>query len=166
MASWYGHPFHGRQTASGETYDMYAATAAHPSLPFGTVIRVENLDNGRSTELRVNDRGPFVGRRILDVSRAGAEALGMVGPGTARVRIIVREAPPQPADCWNVQVGSYRELANAESMRRRLEQEGYSVRLAAGGEMTRVLAGPLPVADARRLVRRHGGLLLACAPAE
>jgi rare lipoprotein A len=89
MASWYGEPFHGRRTASGEVYDMEAMTCAHRTLPFGARIRVENLDNGRSTTLTVNDRGPFVEGRIVDVSRRGARELGMLGPGTARVRITV-----------------------------------------------------------------------------
>lgn len=93
-ASWYGRPFHGRFTASGEVYDMNDLTAAHPSLPFGTRIRVENLDNGRSVVVRVNDRGPFVEDRVLDLSRKAAEELGMIGPGTARVRITVVEVPP------------------------------------------------------------------------
>ncbi len=87
MASWYGNPYHGRTTASGETYDMEAMTAAHPSLPFGSRIRVENLDTGRSVTVTINDRGPFVKDRILDVSRKAARELGMLGPGTARVRI-------------------------------------------------------------------------------
>jgi len=91
VASWYGEPFHGRDTASGEVYDMDAPTCAHQTLPFGTRLRVENLDNGRSTTLTVNDRGPFVDRRILDVSRRGARELEMIGPGTARVRITVLE---------------------------------------------------------------------------
>lgn len=89
VASWYGEPFHGRTTASGETYDMDELTAAHQTLPFGTRVRVENLDNGRSVTLRITDRGPFVGGRILDVSRRGAQELEMIGPGTARVRITI-----------------------------------------------------------------------------
>ena len=89
MASWYGEPFHGRQTASGEVYDMEARTGAHPTLPFGTRIRIENLDNGRTATLTINDRGPFVKERIVDVSRRVARELGMLGPGTARVRITV-----------------------------------------------------------------------------
>jgi rare lipoprotein A (peptidoglycan hydrolase) len=91
MASWYGHPYHGRATASGEVYDMEAPTGAHRTLPFGTRLRVENLDNGRSTTLTINDRGPFAKERILDVSRRVAEELGMLGPGTARVRITILE---------------------------------------------------------------------------
>ncbi len=94
VASWYGEPFHGRTTASGETYDMEALTAAHPTLPFGTRVRVRNLENRREVQLRVNDRGPFVRGRVIDVSRRGARELGLLGPGTARVRITVLEAPP------------------------------------------------------------------------
>jgi rare lipoprotein A len=93
IASWYGEPFHGRTTASGETYDMEELTCAHKTLPFGTRLRVENLDNGRSITLRVTDRGPFVGGRIVDVSRKAARELEMIGPGTARVRITV--LPPR-----------------------------------------------------------------------
>jgi rare lipoprotein A len=89
VASWYGGRFHGRQTASGETYDMYALTAAHRSLPFGTRVRVTNLDNGRSVVLRINDRGPFVKRRIIDVSRRAAEDLGFIRDGLTRVRVEV-----------------------------------------------------------------------------
>lgn len=89
MASWYGDRFQGRATASGEVYDMHSLTAAHRTLPFGTRIRVENLDNGRAVTVYINDRGPFVKDRILDVSRRAAERLGMLGSGTARVRVTV-----------------------------------------------------------------------------
>ena len=92
-ASWYGQPHHGNPTASGEIFDQEAATGAHRTRPFGTRIRVENLDNGRSATLTINDRGPFVKDRILDVSRRIARELGMLGPGTARVRITVLELP-------------------------------------------------------------------------
>ncbi len=88
-ASWYGAKFHGRTTASGEPYDMYAMTAAHPNLPFGTKVQVTNLENGRSVVLRINDRGPFAKRRIIDVSRHAAEHLGFLGDGLARVRVEV-----------------------------------------------------------------------------
>jgi len=87
VASWYGGKFHGRTTASGEPYDMNAMTAAHPSLPFGTKVRVTNLENGRSVVLRINDRGPFAKRRIIDVSRHAAEDLGFLGAGLAKVRV-------------------------------------------------------------------------------
>jgi rare lipoprotein A len=89
VASWYGGKFHGRTTASGEPYDMHALTAAHPSLPFGTRVRVTNLENGRSVVLRINDRGPFAKRRIIDVSRHAAEHLGFLRAGLAKVRVEV-----------------------------------------------------------------------------
>jgi rare lipoprotein A (peptidoglycan hydrolase) len=85
-ASWYGPGFHGRQTANGEIFDQDAMTAAHRWLPFGTQIVVTNLDNGCSAVLRVTDRGPYHGERILDCSRAGAEALGFIDKGVARIR--------------------------------------------------------------------------------
>jgi rare lipoprotein A len=89
VVSWYGHGFHGRPTASGELFDASALTMAHPTLPFGTKVRVTNLRNGRSVEVRVNDRGPFVGSRIADLSQAAASTLGMMRRGIARVRIEV-----------------------------------------------------------------------------
>ena len=88
-ASYYAHQYHGRPTASGEPYNMYAMTAAHPSLPFGTLLRVTNLQNGRSVIVRVNDRGPFKAGRVVDVSLAAAEQLGLILPGTAEVRLEV-----------------------------------------------------------------------------
>jgi len=87
IASWYGHPFHGRSTANGERYDMNALTAAHKTLPLPSRVRVTNLENGRAIVLRVNDRGPFVNGRIIDVSRRGAQLLGFETAGTARVRV-------------------------------------------------------------------------------
>lgn len=87
MASWYGPGFAGRRTANGEIFDPSQLTAAHKELPFNTLVRVHNLDNGSSVVVRINDRGPFISGRIIDLSRAGAEAIGMVGSGTARVRL-------------------------------------------------------------------------------
>lgn len=87
FASYYGEPFHGRPTSSGEPFDMNAYTAAHRTLPFGTMVEVTNLGNGKKVIVRINDRGPFVGNREIDLSRAAAEALGMIGQGIARVSI-------------------------------------------------------------------------------
>lgn len=87
MASWYGPGFHGRQTASGQRFDMHAMTAAHTTLPFGTRVRVTNLDNDRSVVLTINDRGPFAKGRIVDVSRRAAERLGFIVKGETRVRV-------------------------------------------------------------------------------
>jgi rare lipoprotein A len=97
LASWYGAWHHGRTTASGERFDMHAMTAAHRTLPLGTRIRVTNLENDRTVELRVNDRGPFIGNRILDLSRAAAQRLGALAAGVVRVRIDVLEVPMSPA---------------------------------------------------------------------
>ena len=92
LASWYGQRHQGRATASGEAYDMNLLTAAHRTIPFGTRLRVTNVENGRSVVVRVNDRGPWVNDRVLDVSLAAAKALGMVGDGLARVEIVVLAA--------------------------------------------------------------------------
>jgi rare lipoprotein A len=89
VVSWYGPRFHNRPTASGETFDANDYTMAHPTLPFGTKVRVTNLRNGRSVTVRVNDRGPYAGRRIADLSHAAAARIGMVSRGIARARIEV-----------------------------------------------------------------------------
>jgi len=88
-ASWYGPGYHGRKTASGEVYNMHALTAAHKTLPLNTIVRVTNLINGRDVVVRVNDRGPFVGDRVVDLSFGAAKQIGMVRPGTAPVRVAV-----------------------------------------------------------------------------
>ena len=89
QASWYGPGFYGRRTASGETLRRGTFTAAHRTLPFGTLVRVTNLSNGRSVVVRINDRGPFVGKRVIDLSRGAAQAVGMIDQGVARVKIEV-----------------------------------------------------------------------------
>jgi rare lipoprotein A len=94
--SWYGHDFDGQQTANGETYDMYAETAAHPTLPLGSVVRVVNTRNHRSDVVRINDRGPYVEGRELDVSYAVAKKLGIDQRGTAKVRLELLEVPSRP----------------------------------------------------------------------
>lgn len=121
IASWYGEDFHGRKTANGEVYDMYAMTAAHRTLPFNTRVRVTNLDNGQKTEVRINDRGPFVPGRIIDLSRSGAKQLGMLGPGTARVLVEARGfyagAAQSVEGTYAIQVGAFLEKENAYRLR-------------------------------------------------
>ncbi|HYM09714.1 MAG TPA: septal ring lytic transglycosylase RlpA family protein [Bryobacterales bacterium] len=118
MASWYGHPYHGRPTTSGEIYDMEKLTAAHRTLPFGAHVQVTNLQNGRAVEVRINDRGPFVEDRVIDLSRAAARQIAMLGPGTARVRLRVVALPEAPAPgFFAVQVGAFRNRDNAERLR-------------------------------------------------
>jgi len=119
VASWYGPDFHGRLTASREVFNMYDMTAAHPTLPLGTWVVVTHLDSGRSAVVRVNDRGPFARGRIIDLSYAAARLLGLVGPGTARVRVEVLTVPPgtEKGVRYTVQVGAFASPANAESLR-------------------------------------------------
>jgi rare lipoprotein A len=128
-ASWYGHPYHGRRTASGEVYDMHDLTAAHRSLPLGTRLLVTSLDSDRVVEVRVNDRGPWVDGRILDLSYAAAQVLGAVRPGIIPVRLRVIGLPDEagaraaPAG-FVVQVGAFTSRARAESLRETLAREG------------------------------------------
>lgn len=96
LASWYGPEFHGNRTANGERYNMFDLTAAHRTLPFGTLVKVENLENHREVTVRINDRGPFVDRRIIDLSYGAARALGLSRGGTAKVRIVILALPGAP----------------------------------------------------------------------
>ena len=123
LASWYGKDFHGRPTSSGEPYDMFRHTAAHRTLPLGTVVEVINLQNGKTTRVRINDRGPFVRGRIIDLSYAAARDLGMVEAGVVPVELRVLRWPSDaPRSFLTVQVGSFRNRRNAEQLARVLEQ--------------------------------------------
>jgi rare lipoprotein A len=119
-ASWYGIPFNGRRASNGEIYDMNKLTAAHRTLPFETVVRVTNLNNGRTTTVRITDRGPFVDNRIIDLSQAAARELASIGPGVVPVRLEVLGNVDVGAGFFTVQVGAFRERANAEHLRDRL----------------------------------------------
>ena len=145
VASWYGRDFHGKKTANGETYDMYAMTCAHKVLPMNTYLRITNEANGKVATVRVNDRGPFVGTRIVDLSYSAAKALDVVGPGTARVRLEAvgvagqktRSVAKALADeNYYVQVGAFTSRANADKMVGKMRAEGY-----AGSRVTRALVG-------------------------
>ena len=161
LASWYGPDFHGKRTSNKEIYDMYDMTAAHRTLPFGTQVVVTNLENGLAATVRINDRGPFVGDRIIDLSYAAARVLGMIGPGTARVRLdIIRGASPPPgAGGWSVQAGSFISKDNASRLARELEARGYEgVKLTAyetpAQVYYRVRVGAPDEDSARALARR------------
>lgn len=165
VASWYGEPFHGRKTASGEVYDMHGMTAAHRELPLGTVVAVRNLDNGREAEVRVNDRGPFVKGRVLDVSYAAAKRLGMVGPGTAKIELRVVRLGGGPSGeslttRFAVQVGAFGERQNAVDLQRKLSQDYQDVEIIEDGSWHRVRVGALRTEkDARKLesdLKRRG----------
>jgi rare lipoprotein A len=125
IASWYGQEFHGRPTSSREVYNMNDMTAAHRSLPFGTHVMVTNLDNDRSAVVRINDRGPFVRGRVIDLSYAAARVLGIVGPGTAPVRVEIlggfREPALTSSPTW-IQVGAFSAQENAFALKNRLDK--------------------------------------------
>jgi rare lipoprotein A len=123
VASWYGEPFNGRRTSNGEVYDMHEFTAAHRTLPFGALVRVTNLSNGRQTEVRINDRGPFVANRIIDLSFSAAQAIQMVGPGTAEVRLEVIGGPNPAAGFFGVQIGAFLQPENAERLKTSLSEK-------------------------------------------
>ena len=109
MASWYGAPYHNRRGSNGEVYNMHAMTAAHLTLPLGSIVRVTNLKSGHSALVRITDRGPFVVGRIVDLSLAAAKALDVYLPGTAKVRLEVLQAPVSldTGGRWAVQIGSF-----------------------------------------------------------
>lgn len=119
-ASWYGNPFNGRRSSNGEIYDMYKLTAAHRTLPFDTMVRVTNLNNGKSTTVRITDRGPFVDNRIIDLSLAAAREIESVGPGIVPVRLEVLGDVDVTAGFFTIQVGAFHDRANADRLRDRL----------------------------------------------
>jgi rare lipoprotein A len=150
VASWYGPGFHGAATASGVIYNQNELTAAHQTLPLGSRVLVTNLDNGRTVEVLINDRGPFAKGRIIDLSYAAARSIDMIGPGTAPVRLEVLQAPYPlraipPSLAYTVQLGSFSQLENAQQFRRRLERSHREVDVVsvpnAGGVYHRVQVG-------------------------
>jgi rare lipoprotein A len=170
IASWYGPGFHGHSTSSGEIYDQYKPTCAHKLLPMHTMVRVTNLENGRTMELRVNDRGPFVAGRIIDLSLAGAKELGVHGRGTAKVRVeVVGDVPgatpsgelPGP---FYVQVGAFADRNNAEKLHARMVAAGYAgsrihYKEIDGTRFFRVHAGTFPTTAAAEEARLRLGAL-------
>ena len=159
IASWYGHPYHGRRAASGEIYNMYDFTAAHRTLPFGTRVRVHDLENGHDVVVRINDRGPFVEGRIIDLSYTAAQSIHM--PGTALVRLEIlglepSSSPPIEPGVFAVQVGAFKERRNADRLKGLLAQhfgpvtiqgfdrgDGFLYRVRVGREKTEEAARDL-----------------------
>jgi rare lipoprotein A len=163
IASWYGgrDGFEGKPTASGEIYDSSLLTAAHRELPLGTVVDVTNLDNDRTVRVRINDRGPFVFGRVIDLSRAAAERIGLAVPGTGPVRVTVvvpgvAEEAVSPSGRWAVQVGSFADRLRAERYAERLRGTGRSVFLEPYRGLSRVKVGPF---DSRAEAERELDLL-------
>jgi rare lipoprotein A len=152
VASWYGVPFHGRRAANGEIFDMNTQVAAHRTLPFGSFVRVTNLNNGKQTDVRIIDRGPFVEGRVLDLAHAAAVALGMIGAGTAPVRIELLSAPGPLTGEFTVQIGAFADRSNAERLRDRLLVRYQTILIqeydAPTGHFYRVRVGRMPSPDA------------------
>jgi rare lipoprotein A len=148
VASWYGGGFHGRTTSNGEVYDMDAFTAAHRTLPFGSRVRVTNQENGRQVVVRINDRGPFVAGRIIDLSRAAATFLDMLGAGTVSVRLEVlpRAAPEERV--FAVQVGAFVKPENAQRVQFDLRTAGIEAVIErTTAVVTRVVVDPVSEAE-------------------
>jgi len=155
LASWYGRRFNGQRTASGEVYDMYAMTAAHPTAPIPSYVRVTNLANGRRVVVRVNDRGPFYPGRIIDLSYAAAYKLGLLQAGSAQVEVEAVLPGGEPPGVY-VQVGAFSSRENAESLRSRIAAEltwvKESVQLMLAGSLWRLHVGPYRSRDDARSV--------------
>lgn len=148
LASWYGHPYHGRPAANGEIYDMEKLTAAHRTLPFGTWVRVVNLTNDKTVDVRITDRGPFVENRIIDLSHAAAEAIALIGPGVARVRLDILSVPTIAGGNWyGVQAGAFVDPNRAERLRSSLERDfgpAHLVQRPDSPSLWRVVVGRVP----------------------
>lgn len=183
IASWYGNKFHGRNTSNGEVYDMYAMTAAHKTLPIPSYVRVTNLGNNKQVVVRVNDRGPFHGDRIIDLSYAAASKLGFADYGTAlvNVELINLDAPPKPVVLTAslapvvtnttrapvtpvanrfVQVGAFSNLASAQSLHQRLVNLiNFPVLIASANNLHKVRIGPIvgdiEIDHIRQLMAEH-----------
>jgi rare lipoprotein A len=156
VASWYGAPYHGRAAASGEIYDMEQLTAAHRTLPFGALVEVTDLENGKRVHVRINDRGPFVDGRVIDLSRAAARAIDMLGPGTARVALKVIDVPgtgapivlPGQLEEYAVQAGAFSERERAEAVRGSFADQLGETRVVETLQLWRVLVGQHMTLDA------------------
>lgn len=153
-ASWYGLKFHGRRTASGQRFDMHGLTAAHPSLPFGTLLEVRNVRNGKTVIVRVNDRGPFSKNRILDLSFAAAREIGLVLSGTAPVELFLANrggAPPR----YTVQVAAFGEEERAITLKKELTRYYPETTVRSDGTWSRVQVGAFAERNRAEDLRRE-----------
>ena len=157
IASWYGHPYHGRVAANGEIYDMEQLTAAHRTLPFNTWVHVVNLTNTKTVDVRITDRGPFIEGRVIDLSHAAAKAIDLIGPGTANVRLEILSIPSAvPKGVYAVQVAAFRDKSKAERARERLESQYGTARVVfrqGNPALWRVLVGSEKTEDGAAALR-------------
>lgn len=154
-ASWYGGHFQGRQTANGEIFDTNELTAAHRTLPFNSIVRVTNVKNERSVVVRINDRGPFVDNRIIDLSRAAADAIGLTAAGVGLVRLEILHLQRE-TQLRTIQVGSFSQRRNAEAVAARLQRGGFSpvIQQVANQRVHRVLIQSVPESEVETYRRR------------
>ena len=149
-ASWYAGKFQGRTTASGEIFDTNELTAAHKTLPFGTVVRVTNLRNGLDVDVRINDRGPFVEGRVIDLSRAAADTIDMTADGVVPVRLTIVAVPEEPLR--RIQVASFTSSDNANRKLARLRRNGLQADIEVAGSLYRVVIAGLDAAHVEETV--------------
>tara|TARA_B100000686_G_scaffold352180_1_gene453262 strand:- start:664 stop:1311 length:648 start_codon:yes stop_codon:yes gene_type:complete len=138
IASWYGNKFHGRTTANGETYNMYEHTAAHKTLPFNTIIKVVTLKTGLSTLVRINDRGPFIDGRIIDLSLSAARDLNLVKEGIAEVRLEIIESG-HSFNLFRLQVGAFKNQNNADKLLKELLLAGFKAEIEVFHSVNRIV---------------------------
>jgi rare lipoprotein A len=156
VASWYGPGFHHRRTANGEVFDQDALTAAHQTLPFDTVVEVRNLDNGKAVRVRINDRGPFVKNRVIDLSRGAARAIDMLGPGTAHVELrIVRSPLGALAVRYAVQAGAFEDAERARAFCEELRATYPEAEVSQDGAWHRIRIGDFPDREEAQRLRRE-----------
>jgi rare lipoprotein A len=159
LASWYGHPYHGRRAADGEIYDMETLVAAHRTLAFQTIVRVHNLSNDKTVDVRIIDRGPFVDGRVIDLSHAAAKQIDLIGPGVARVELVLIGAPATPElAAFAVQIGAFRDKANADRQQQSMiAAYGAAKEVLRQGDppIWRILAGREPSPEAAEMLARR-----------
>ena len=159
IASWYGDPYHGRQAANGELYNMEELTAAHKTLPFETWVRVKNLANQKTTTVRITDRGPFIEGRIVDLSRAAAKEIDLIRPGTVKVQLTVIHPPSSAAKAWfAVQVAAVEDHKDAQKILKNAAQfpaARINEKAGTGPAKFRVIVGHEKSADAARDLLRQ-----------
>lgn len=166
IASYYADKFHGRTTANGEVFNMYGYTAAHKTLPFNTIVKVTNLENGKSISVRINDRGPFIPGREIDLSKAAAIKLDMMKRGTAKVSLEIIQSTDLkameaeqvsttlvPGSRWDIQLGAFSDFANAETLAQRLLASGFkNVVYQKTKTVTRVALRNIAAEDVEELI--------------
>ncbi len=156
QASWYGGKFQGRLTASGEVFDTNQLTAAHKTLPFGTIVEVTHVASGKTVQVRINDRGPFVEGRVIDLSRAAADALGMAGQGVAAVRLRIVSLPPEPEHV--IQIGSFSVRENALRVAAQLRSSSLVPTVEEAVGVYRVVIAPVPASQVDAVVAELAAL--------